>query len=183
MDGKVIIDKKVVVGATHFPTALENRLNTAKWIMENSNLFDVIMGDFNTFPQNGGPEMIEILKSKLISRLPPETSTPFRAFAYDTIMVPNEKMDLLPDAIVLKKGEKETEVAPNSWLDHPGEAWMTCGRSPHHGGKVAMISKRSSDHIFAVSSFTNKCSGENCSGDGSDHNLMIVKILFSSVSQ
>jgi hypothetical protein len=70
-------------------------------------------------------------------------------------MVPNEKMHLHPTAIVLKKGEKETEIAANCWLDH----------------------------IFILSCFTNKCSGENFSGDGSDHNLMIAKNLFSSISQ
>jgi hypothetical protein len=33
-------------------------------------------------------------------------------------------------------------------FDHPGKAWMTCGRSPHHGGEAAMTSELRSDHYY-----------------------------------
>lgn len=150
VDKKVLIDGMFTVAAVHFPMKLDARLKTAQWLVANSNLFTVVMGDFNTFEDDGGPEMIKIITAEmnLVSLLPPDVIT-FKAFPHDLVEVPNEKLESLnSDFVVVGEcGPDKSLVLFSSHLDHC--FWNVQNGLPKNlGAYVAHVGKitAASDH-------------------------------------
>lgn len=117
---KVLVDAPFTVAAVHFPMKLDARLKTSQWLVEHFHLFDAVAGDFNTFEDDGGPEMLEIIKhdAHLVSLLPPHVIT-FKAFLHDLVDVPNEKLaGLNPSCVVVENGPTTSKVLFSSHLDH-----------------------------------------------------------------
>lgn len=81
------------IGVVHFPMPLEKRLFHAKWLVEEQEKFDLLVGDMNTFSDNGGAELLSIMASAgFVEQLPADTPFTFKGFKHDVITIPNENL-------------------------------------------------------------------------------------------
>jgi endonuclease/exonuclease/phosphatase family metal-dependent hydrolase len=123
LDGKCVIDRKLELGFLHFPMSLPDRLQVVEYLenLPKENKFDLIMGDFNTFPDDGGPEILNRLdkcgyqnRIRLLNNM-----RTFHAFAHDLLTLPSKKhLETMKLAIVIKENDDGTVlVRPVSWLD------------------------------------------------------------------
>lgn len=104
------------IAFVHFPKD-DRRLTMIHWLAKNKHKFQVVMGDFNTFPDNKGPEMIKFLNTEMIPLLDQNVIT-FKGFENDKIKVKNENLHLFAQARITEKGEVETTIIPAAKLDH-----------------------------------------------------------------
>jgi len=91
---------------------------------------DLLVGDFNTFPEDGGPEMIEALTGtfddqhdsmSLVSCLPADTKWTFKAFEHDICKEDISKLEVIrsnPYNEIIEVTEDKVHVRFSSWLDH-----------------------------------------------------------------
>lgn len=116
-DNRIIRDKSVSVGIVHFPMGREDRLQVSRWISDvHNNHVDVWMGDWNTFPDDGGDEMIGIITEKY-PMVPKTKDFTFRAFPHDLIRKPIDFV--IPDGSeVVREDEESKMVRFRSCLDH-----------------------------------------------------------------
>lgn len=124
---RVIRDSCFNLGVVHFPMEKSERLNASTWVDKHSNMAEIWMGDFNTFPDDGGYDMIELIaKNNLVHH---ELHTPFtfKAFPHDLISKPHSFRDQLnefstvegiDDKVVDSNGNPNILVRFASVLDH-----------------------------------------------------------------
>lgn len=120
ISGKIVINKSFSVGVVHLPMNLSSRIKICKYLRK-YNRSDIVMGDFNTFPDDGGDEMMNILCSGDYSETLPESSITFRAFDGDEITIENSKLHKFPPStrVVSKNEDGESiTILPSSFLDH-----------------------------------------------------------------
>lgn len=147
IDNKVVVDKRLSIAAVHFPMKLDARLQVSQYVRDRAFNFDIVGGDFNTFADDGGQDMINILtfdstvkddpdsleirknhrNYALQEMLHPSTEVTFKAFKHDVVEVPNEKLPhkpFDPEIIdetyltVVEEGPETSKVLFRSWLDH-----------------------------------------------------------------
>lgn len=117
---KVVLNRSIRIGCIHFPTNYQDRIATSQWLSRISNSsFDIVMGDFNTFEDQGGDEMKQILSQNMTSILKGNHIT-FHGFPHDQLEIDNEKLKLVPQSRVIStNAEKGTSIiVPSAWLDH-----------------------------------------------------------------
>jgi endonuclease/exonuclease/phosphatase family metal-dependent hydrolase len=117
---EAIVNKNLRVAAIHFLTGEADRMETAKWLSRNYHLFDMVMGDFNTFSDKKGPEMKSILETNMQSMILQKENKiiTYKGFSHDVVSIKNECVHLIPEAVVLEVKEKETKLVASDWLDH-----------------------------------------------------------------
>lgn len=109
----------VTIGVVHMPMSIEGRLALVQWLCANSARATMWVGDFNTFPDDIGPDMIEQLKESGLVHLPCDAPFTFKAFPHDTLTVPIKKKRFLhPMSIIVTEDEHSVTVLPVSILDH-----------------------------------------------------------------
>lgn len=141
------LDEAVRVQAcfVHLPMDLHSRLESTDWLTSSkiSGQVDVIMGDFNTFPDEGGPEMMERLTRHYRETLPANTKLTFSAFENDVCKKPKDT--ILDEACkVVAVDEEFIYVRFASWLDH---ALVDTNRFDREcTSKVVPMSQGESDH-------------------------------------
>ncbi len=136
-----VFDQKIVIGmepvnvaAVHVPPHFgfpERRIDAAKAIRSMPKLwYELFVGDFNTFPEDGGPEMIEEItkdvspgtySGSLVSCLPDDTTHTFKAFEHDISTVNTSVIEAIrknPLNEILEEGPEKCSVRFSSWLDH-----------------------------------------------------------------
>lgn len=117
---KLIANKFLTYGGLHFPMVLDHRMEVVNYLRWMNPKPDLIMGDFNTFPDDGGPLMIqELTKAGFINCLPSDTVRTFHAFPHDTFMADAKKIEKMPHAIKMSEPNEQglIKVRPISWLD------------------------------------------------------------------
>ena len=74
----------------HFPMGLEDRLAASRAIGDEATntRTNLLMGDANTFPDDGGPEMLKLMRVE--DRIPKDCLRTFSAFPYDILTRPKE---------------------------------------------------------------------------------------------
>jgi len=129
---RVIRHTSVTVGAAHLPMDFGARMDVARWVNMTGGNAHVLMGDFNTFPDWGGPAMLEeITKGGTLYYVPilaPEDGTgvrtevpyTFRAFPHDVIKKPAEFISQLNahSEVVSTNEDGSINVRFASTLDH-----------------------------------------------------------------
>jgi len=119
-NGKVVIDRHVTIMAVHFPMSLADRLQNSKWLASISSIMSkntIVMGDFNTFSDDGGPDILRIIGEKW-NHIDNDKVT-FHAFPHDTITIPKGNLSLLSEETIIKEDLGDTYVVrPASILDH-----------------------------------------------------------------
>ena len=120
---KVIIDKILKLGVVHFPMGKEDRLMASKWLRFFSGFANIWMGDYNTFPDDGGQEMIDIITEfELIHQNPKDTNEmTFQAYEHDCIEKDISFIPQLNSASTFKPKEDDPSkilVRFSSVLDH-----------------------------------------------------------------
>lgn len=141
IDNKVVVDKRLSIAAVHFPMKYEARIQVSQFVRNCSHNFDVVGGDFNTFADDGGKSMIEIITASecvdddhndyaLQEMLDESTKMTFKAFDHDVVEVPNHKLpkgfsdpendntDTEPYFTIIEQGPETSKVLFRSWLDH-----------------------------------------------------------------
>lgn len=151
IDNKVIVNDNATfsIAAVLFPLQREARISACdflKKIVKNDGI-DIVVGDMNTFADDGGPEMLSILENDagFVSCLPSDTKTTFNAFPHDTITIENEKLSFFPPHCVVSKGESTSIVRPSGWLDR---AYFTATERQYLkcAGRVIKLGDDCSDH-------------------------------------
>lgn len=155
IDQKVVLDAKIRIAAVHFPMALKDRLEAAQWVSDHHLLADVWAGDFNTFDDDGGPQMIKIITEHAFEEITPQDAISFLAFEHDTIV---KSVDIIP-----------TLNSLSSYTHHPEDPT-----------KILVRFASLLDRVFVDPRFD--CVATVCPlTDASDHALVIVKIKFCNV--
>lgn len=109
----------VSIGAIHMPMGIEGRRAGVEWLVANKERASFWAGDFNTFPDDIGPWMMERLEDAGFHDVPCTQPYTFSAFTHDTLTVPIEKRELLhPMCELLEETETHVTVRPVSVLDH-----------------------------------------------------------------
>lgn len=109
----------MAIGAVHMPMGVEGRRAGIEWLAANKERASFWVGDFNTFPDDIGPWMVERLEEAGMHDVPCEQPFTFKAFEHDTLMVPLEKRHLLhPMCDVISETDTHVTVRPVSVLDH-----------------------------------------------------------------
>lgn len=126
VEGKVCYHFQVKVCSVHMPMGARDRMRITQWLADNYAQADMLLGDFNTFPDDMGPEMLAILKQAGLRHLPCNLDYTFQAFPNDQLQVPVEKRQSLhPLAEIVAETEAHLTVRMVSILDHiflnPGE--------------------------------------------------------------
>jgi hypothetical protein len=118
-DSMPCYSETVRVAIVLMPMARDARMIVSKWINLNAKKADVWVGDFNTFHDDGGPEMIEIIKdNRALVHLGPSEPT-FRAFKHDLVKLPIERADSpIFGGEVMFRYEEHCYVHFTSTLDH-----------------------------------------------------------------
>ena len=120
--GRVVIDSSVSVCAVHLPMKRSARMQVCKFLTEtarvNNRMTDIIIGDMNTFPDDGASDMISVLEEHFTEALPADTAMTFHAYSHDKVTVQNNMLHTMPLAEIVSTGETESVVIPVSWLDH-----------------------------------------------------------------
>lgn len=117
---QVVRNRWFEAGFVYFPMGREDRLTTARWVASHGYPFvDGWMGDWNTFPDDGGPEMIEIISEAYKPVSDPAQIT-FQAFPHDLITKPASIRETLnPEStIVSENADGTVNVRFASLLDH-----------------------------------------------------------------
>lgn len=80
-------DKTFSVVNTHFPIGKRHRMQTSEFIrdLDQKDTFQIVVGDMNTFYDDGGQEMIDIMTSAGYADLLPECPT-FTSFPHDRFL-------------------------------------------------------------------------------------------------
>lgn len=117
--GGIVPDESsfVKIGFSHFPMGREDRMHTARWLTRHASEWSFLMGDMNTFPDDGGPEMISTLNYAYEELLPSDTPFTFKAFEHDLVNVGID-VPLNKESIVVSKTDTHKCVRFSSWLDH-----------------------------------------------------------------
>ena len=120
-DAKCVINKHFDLGVLHFPMALQDRMEVVKFLQTQLK-FDLIMGDFNTFPDDGGPEIIDLLSQRGYQNcLPLDCLRTFHAFPHDLLKINGtelHRLEKLKQSLFIKKNDDGSVVLrPVSWLD------------------------------------------------------------------
>ncbi len=95
---RVVRNVDLIVGIVHFPMSLEARLQLSEYLNDIGHIAQLWMGDFNTFEDDGGEKMIDIITQKgnpyarknLVEHHDEEAPYTFRAFPHDLISKPEE---------------------------------------------------------------------------------------------
>lgn len=132
-------NRTFTIGVVHLPKSRDKRISMVDWLIQNRYLFQIILGDFNTFPNDGsyiffhlslqtlifqlinylgGPEMIKKLDQYMIPLLKEDKKPTFRGFPNDIISVNNNDLEHFKDSLIIEKGENETKIIPSGQLDH-----------------------------------------------------------------
>ena len=126
---RVIRDRNIIASVFHFPMQRASREQVSEWV----SLFakgEILFGDFNTFEDDGGPEMIKKITEKHYVRKAIEAPFTFNAFPHDTIRKPAEFRAELNEYSTIEKVNEDgsLQVRFASTLDHlfyaPGRAAM-----------------------------------------------------------
>lgn len=125
VDGKAIHDIEYKLGFVHFPIERPARFKAASWLSEYLDNANVWMGDFNTFPDDGGPEMLRhiILRNPEYSELVGyyDVTKTFSAFEHDIVCVPKSRKEIIlktsPESIIVKEDDENIHVRFASVLD------------------------------------------------------------------
>lgn len=116
----VIRDKEIEVGFVHMPMSLKDRMDAIRQIADMRQKPDLFMGDWNTFPDIGGPKMIStMVDGGWIRQLPEDTIT-FKAFPHDLIAKPASfAQEINPESKIVETKEDGTLMVQfASLLDH-----------------------------------------------------------------
>lgn len=144
INGFIVRDKMVNVGIVHFPMALPDRLQVAEWVRNvHPYHVDIWMGDWNTFPDDGGPEMIQKVEFSYTKRNCEEMT--FRAFPHDLIAKPLDFVCIDPSEVVEVKDDCKM-VRFSSCIDHVFSRWNV--KCDVHVDDIT----DASDHALIVSS-------------------------------
>lgn len=100
-DRVVINDNATIsVAAVLFPLQKDARITACEFLQKHAKQqgIDLVIGDMNTFADDGAPEMLSILEKEagFVSCLPSDTKTTFTAFPHDTITIENDKLSFFP---------------------------------------------------------------------------------------
>jgi len=109
------------VGVVHFPMPLKKRMIHSEWVASHAAEYDVVVGDMNTFSDDGGAEMLKVMASAgFHEQLPADTKYTFKGFLHDQIVVSKKNMKYHPDSRVISVDDEtgNVTVVPASWLDH-----------------------------------------------------------------
>lgn len=130
---RVIADAWVNIGACHFPPGgMADRIKASNWLRDHASEADIWMGDFNTYPDDGGEEMIKIITSNGLVQCDLKVPFTFKCFDHDIVTKPasfEEKIN--PESKIIerttdKDGNPIIKVLFASVLDHVF----------HHGEKM-----------------------------------------------
>jgi hypothetical protein len=115
IDGKVVVNQHINLWAAHFPMRRDARLDASRALRDALTADTIVMGDFNVFENDGGPEMIDIITSRHGSaehwkEVPIKELYTFDAFVHDVNEIPASNRHSLPvgSTIVFENPEKGT---------------------------------------------------------------------------
>jgi endonuclease/exonuclease/phosphatase family metal-dependent hydrolase len=122
---RVILDKQIRLGAVHFPMGRFDRMKVSDWLNAHYDDADIWMGDYNTFPDDGGDEMItRISAHRRLTHCDLGVPFTFKAFPHDLITKPssfhsqmNEHSSVESEGVD-KDGNPTINVRFASTLDH-----------------------------------------------------------------
>lgn len=108
-DGKVITDRAINLWAAHFPLGRDARLAASQALADAITDNTIVLGDFNCFHTDKGPEMIQTITSRWTEHKLDCLWT-FSAFPHDIVDVPAKIRDNLPEGseVVAENEEKGT---------------------------------------------------------------------------
>lgn len=155
VDQKIVLDATIRFAAVHFPLGLKDRLEAAAWVAYHGGFAEVWSGDFNTFEDEGGPEMIEIITKNGLKKTTPQGAITFRAFEHDKVP---KSVDVIPTLNEL-----------STYVPHPDDPT-----------KILVNYAGGLDHTFVDPNL--ECKTVVCPlTDASDHALIYSEVTFSSV--
>lgn len=150
---RVLRDRLVRASFVHLPMNVDHRLGAVEILKEHDT--DVIMGDWNTFPDDGGPEMIEMMKKIGWKPLLPPGVMTFKAFPHDLCKKPasyREKIN--PESEVVSENPDGTiNVRFSSPLDHVFLDYNLYDDYDSHGSAEFCPITSASDHALVVFTF------------------------------
>lgn len=116
---RVIRDRSVSFAAFHFPMDRASRMKAADYINQDQ-CSDVLVGDFNTFPDDGGPEMIKVITSSCYRRKKMPAPYTFKAFEHDLVRKPADFRSQVNEhsEIVQENDDGTLSIRFASTLDH-----------------------------------------------------------------
>ena len=119
-DGRVVVDRKLSCLALHAPMMLASRLKFASWVRKQHSGYHLLFGDCNTFPDDGGPEMLHrITESDVLKDVTPFVERTFFAFPQDVFSVPLARRDEFgPPNVIAHETADSLWIRPSSVLDH-----------------------------------------------------------------
>lgn len=97
-----ILLRRRFIDFVHLPVDLKGRKMATKLLAKNSHYTSCYMGDWNTFPDWGGPEMLSEMKKHHWIALTPQDEKTFQCFDHDIVEIPIENIPLLhPDSKIV----------------------------------------------------------------------------------
>lgn len=169
---RVIRHSGITVGAVHFPMDFNARMDMSTLLHRIGDAADLIMGDFNTFPDWGGPAMLrKMTKRDALTRVPILASDPlgpmhtgvqtevpytFRAFPHDVIKKPAEFASQLnmDSEIVSINEDGSINVRFASTLDHVFTSSLETTMLRIKCVASAMPFSDASDHVGVIADIT-----------------------------
>lgn len=144
-DGLVVVDQRMVCCAVHAPMEHSARIAFAKWINSHHCYADFFFGDFNTFPDDGGAEMIwHITQDELLVDLTPDVRYTFSAFPQDVTPHPIDMKHIFSPPCEIVKETEDTV-----WVRHASVLDRVFGRNLLHSPRVLVHPpSKGSDHAM-----------------------------------
>jgi hypothetical protein len=122
VEPKIVIDRVVKCMFVNAPIQLDSRLKLSSWINTYSEKegIDVVFGDFNTFPDWGGDDMLKLItaEGKLVDLTPKDTVMTFFSFHHDVVSHPIDTKSMFgPPNEIVHETEDTIYVRHASVLD------------------------------------------------------------------
>lgn len=146
---RVIADKKVTFAFMHFPLARDDRMQVSRWVRDHQHLADVWVGDCNTLEEDGGPEMLKIMRESGLHHHVLDVPWTFKAFPHDLVTKPIAMRPLVNKySIVTEETETTFTTRFLSKLDHV----FTTPYAPPCSSFAVPYTESASDHCMIVCS-------------------------------
>ena len=114
---RIVVDRVMRCMALHAPMALSSRLAFASWVRKHAEDADIFFGDTNTFPDDGGPEMLRrITEDGALVDVTPKVDRTFFAFPQDVMAYP-ASTQFPPDTCIAHATDDTVWVRHASVLD------------------------------------------------------------------
>lgn len=143
-EGRIVVDHYMKCMALHAPMSLSSRLEFASWVRKHAEDAQLFFGDMNTFPDDGGPEMLRrITEDGALVDVTPDVDRTFFAFPQDVMAYPASTQ--FPPGTVIAHATSDTV-----WVRH-ASVLDRCLAQPHLGVYVTVCPiTDASDHAMVL---------------------------------